>query len=65
MASENLMTITELAGYLKVTKRTIYEWLKFRKIPAVKLVELCSLDFLIKSLLNRMRLPKQLILLSD
>ena len=32
------MTITELAGYLKVTRRTIYEWLKDRKIPAIKLV---------------------------
>ena len=35
---ESLMTITELAGYLKVTRRTIYEWLKDRKIPAIKLV---------------------------
>ena len=32
------MTITDLAGYLKVTRRTIYEWLKSKKIPAVKLV---------------------------
>jgi excisionase family DNA binding protein len=38
MDAETLMTITELAGYLKVTRRTIYEWLKRRKIPAVKLV---------------------------
>ncbi len=35
---EALMTITDLAGYLKVTRRTIYEWLKNRKVPAVKLV---------------------------
>jgi len=35
---ETLMTIEELAGYLKVTKRTIYEWLKQHKVPAVKLV---------------------------
>jgi PTS system nitrogen regulatory IIA component len=35
---ESLMTINELADYLKVTRRTIYEWLKNRKIPAVKLV---------------------------
>jgi len=35
---ENLMTIEELALYLKVTKRTIYEWLKLHKVPAVKLV---------------------------
>ncbi len=33
-----LMTIDELAGYLKVSRRTIYEWLKTNKIPAVKLV---------------------------
>ncbi len=32
------MTISDLAGYLKVTRRTIYEWLKWKKIPAVKLV---------------------------
>ena len=38
MINENLMTITELANYLKVTRRTIYEWLKCKKIPAVKLV---------------------------
>ena len=38
MNREALMTITELAGYLKVTRRTIYEWLKNRRIPAVKLV---------------------------
>jgi len=33
-----LMTIEDLAGYLKVTRRTIYDWLKHNKIPAVKLV---------------------------
>ena len=38
MANGALMTIDELAGYLKVTRRTIYEWLKLHKIPAVKLV---------------------------
>lgn len=32
------MTIEDLARYLKVSKRTIYEWLKTNKIPAVKLV---------------------------
>ncbi|MBU4472733.1 MAG: helix-turn-helix domain-containing protein, partial [Candidatus Omnitrophica bacterium] len=26
------------AGYLKVSRRTIYEWLKNNKIPALKLV---------------------------
>lgn len=35
---ETLMTIEELAAYLKVTKRTIYEWLRQHKVPAVKLV---------------------------
>jgi len=34
----NLMTIDDLAGYLKVKRRTIYKWLKYNKIPAVKLV---------------------------
>lgn len=33
-----LMTIDDLARYLKVTRRTIYEWLKLHKIPAVKLI---------------------------
>ncbi|MEI6631630.1 MAG: helix-turn-helix domain-containing protein [bacterium] len=32
------MTMEDLAEYLKVTRRTIYEWLKHNKIPAVKLV---------------------------
>ena len=32
------MTIDDLARYLKVTRRTIYEWLKLHKIPAVKLI---------------------------
>ncbi len=34
----NLMTIEELVDYLKVSRRTIYEWLKTNKIPAIKLV---------------------------
>jgi excisionase family DNA binding protein len=38
MNREALMTINDLAGYLKVTRRTIYGWLKYKKIPAVKLV---------------------------
>ncbi len=38
MINSGLMTIDELAMYLKVTRRTIYEWLKQNKIPAVKLV---------------------------
>jgi excisionase family DNA binding protein len=35
---DTLMTIEDLAHYLKVTRRTIYEWLKQNKIPAVKLI---------------------------
>lgn len=38
MANSGLMTIEDLADYLKVTRRTIYEWLKNNKIPAVKLI---------------------------
>lgn len=38
MISETLMTIEDLARYLKVKKRTIYEWLKAKKIPASKVI---------------------------
>ena len=38
ITSEALMTIPEVASYLRVTRRTVYEWLKGKKIPAVKLV---------------------------
>ena len=38
MVNSNLMTIEDLAEYLKVTRRTIYDWLKHNKIPALKLV---------------------------
>jgi excisionase family DNA binding protein len=38
MINEGLMTIEDLAEYLKVTRRTIYEWVKHNKIPAVKLI---------------------------
>jgi len=38
MSSETLMTINDLSDYLKVTRRTVYEWLKGHKLPAVKLV---------------------------
>lgn len=36
--NSGLMTIEDLAAYLKVTRRTIYEWVKHNKIPAIKLV---------------------------
>jgi excisionase family DNA binding protein len=36
--NSGLMTIEDLALYLKVSRRTIYEWLKGNKIPAIKLV---------------------------
>ncbi|MFH0826493.1 MAG: helix-turn-helix domain-containing protein [Candidatus Omnitrophota bacterium] len=38
MIKSELMTIEDLAQYLKVTRRTIYEWLRYNKIPAIKLV---------------------------
>lgn len=38
MINSGLMTIEDLADYLKVTRRTIYEWLRAHKIPAIKLV---------------------------
>jgi len=38
MANGSLMTIDDLAQYLKVKKRTIYEWLKRGRIPAFKAI---------------------------
>ncbi len=38
MQNNALMTIEDLAEYLKVTRRTIYDWVKHNKIPAIKLV---------------------------
>ena len=38
MTEEKLMTIEEMAVYLRVKKRTIYDWLKKGKIPAIKTV---------------------------
>lgn len=38
MINNELMTMEDLAEYLKVTRRTIYDWLKHNKIPALKLV---------------------------
>jgi excisionase family DNA binding protein len=33
-----LMTMEEVADYLRVKKRTVYEWVKNGKIPAIKAV---------------------------
>ena len=38
MVFHELMTIEEVADYLRVKKRTIYDWLKRGKIPAIKAV---------------------------
>ena len=38
MPHEPLMTIEDVAKYLKVQKRTIYEWVKRGKIPAIKTI---------------------------
>ena len=38
MDPEELMTIDEVASYLHVKKRTVYEWVKKGKIPAIKTV---------------------------
>ncbi|MBU0549557.1 MAG: helix-turn-helix domain-containing protein [Candidatus Omnitrophica bacterium] len=38
MFTKSLMDIDELSTYLKVTRRTIYSWLKGGKVPAIKLV---------------------------
>lgn len=38
MQNQEIMTIEEVADYLRVKKRTIYEWLKKGKIPAIKTV---------------------------
>lgn len=38
MDPNQLMTIDEVALYLRVKKRTVYDWLKKDKIPAIKTV---------------------------
>lgn len=38
MINSGLMTMDDLSEYLKVTRRTIYDWVKHNKIPALKLV---------------------------
>ena len=40
MSDTELMTIGEVAEYLRVKKRTVYEWVKKGKIPAIKTVGL-------------------------
>jgi len=35
---ESLMTIDEVADYLRVKRRTIYDWVKKGKIPAIKTI---------------------------
>ena len=38
MQYDTLMTIADLARYLKVKPRTIYEWLRHKKVPATKVI---------------------------
>ena len=38
MLVHELLTIDEVAKYLRVKRRTIYEWVKKGKIPAIKTV---------------------------
>lgn len=38
MQYDTLMTIEDLACYLKVKPRTIYEWLRHKKVPATKVI---------------------------
>ena len=38
MDERSLLTIEEVADYLRVKKRTVYDWAKKGKIPAVKTV---------------------------
>jgi len=38
MTKDTLMTVEELTKYLRVKKRTVYDWLKKKKIPATKVV---------------------------
>ena len=38
MSPTDLMTIEEVAAYLRVKKRTVYDWVRKNKIPAIKAV---------------------------
>ncbi len=37
MESERLLTVEQLAGWLQVKKRTVYQWVHEEYIPVVKL----------------------------
>ena len=37
-SENNLMTIQEVAKYLRVQRRTVYDWVRKGKIPAIKTV---------------------------
>lgn len=37
MATSDIMTLEEVAAYLKVTPQTIYVWAQEKRIPAAKL----------------------------
>tara|TARA_B100000745_G_scaffold278954_1_gene210234 strand:+ start:314 stop:490 length:177 start_codon:yes stop_codon:yes gene_type:complete len=38
MQYPEIMTIEEVADYLRIKKRTVYEWIKNKKIPTIKMV---------------------------
>ncbi len=38
MLYERLLTIEDVAKYLRVQKRTVYDWVKKGKIPAIRTV---------------------------
>ena len=38
MNFERLLTIEDVAKYLRVQKRTVYDWVKKGKIPAIRTV---------------------------
>jgi excisionase family DNA binding protein len=37
LAPNEILTIDEVAGYLRLTPQTIYKWAQEKRIPAVKL----------------------------
>ena len=39
-----LMDVNELAGYLKLEKQTLYNWLHQHKLPAIKVGRLWRFD---------------------